>query len=197
MPATFWLFYHVIRDRSLINQATRKANACRAYNMDNRVAFDRMAFDATKLCNQPLLQSCYAETLRKYVAVYIIRKPAYEDAHVLDYTFPKDRMIVVSSAMAHLDRKNWNTGLTGEHPVEDFWAERFLTTGGGGGISTPSSSISAYESNSLDGGERRTMKTPLSTYNRLRPQSFRTQILPKRLQRSLDSFRWWYPPMPR
>ena len=64
-----------------------------------------------------------------YVAVYIIRKPEYEDAQVLDYTIPKDKMIVISSAMAHMDKRNWNLGAAQEHPVENFWADRFLTHG--------------------------------------------------------------------
>ena len=105
----------MIRDYSLIIWAIREADNCRTNNIE-----DRMAFDAAKLCNQPLLQLCYAETLRKYVAVYIIRKPIYQDAQVLEYTILKDKMIVVSSAIAYMDRKNWNTGLTGEYPVEDF-----------------------------------------------------------------------------
>ena len=122
MPATFWLFWHMMRDHSLLAQATSEANACRTYD-----STEPLCFDTTKLCNQPLLQSSYAETLRMYVAVYIIRKPEYEDAQVLDYKIPKDKMIVVSSAMAHMDKRNWNLGVMEEHPVETFWAGRFLS----------------------------------------------------------------------
>ncbi len=125
MPATFWLFWHMMRDRSLLTRVTSEANACRTSD-----ATRLLSFDTTKLCNQPLLQSSYAETLRLYVAVYIIRKPEYEDAQVLDYTIPRDKMIVVSSAMAHMDKRNWNVGTMGEHPVESFWADRFLNGGG-------------------------------------------------------------------
>ena len=124
MPATFWLFWHMIRDRSLLTRATSEANACCTINTT-----ESPCFDVAKLCNQPLLQSSYAETLRMYVAVYIIRKPEYEDAQVLDYKIPKDKMIVVSSAMAHMDKRNWNLGVMEEHPVESFWAERFLSHG--------------------------------------------------------------------
>ena len=125
MPATFWLFWHMMRDRSLLAQATSEANACCTTDTT-----ESLCFDTTKLCNQPLLQSSYAETLRMYVAVYIIRKPEYEDAQVLDYEIPKDKMIVVSSAMAHMDKRNWNLGVMEEHPVETFWAERFLSHSG-------------------------------------------------------------------
>lgn len=125
MPATFWLFWHMILDQSLFVRATPEISACRLSS-----ATKALSFDTTKLCNQPLLQSSYAETLRLYVAVYIIRKPEYEDAQVLDYRIPKDKMIVVSSAMAHMDKRNWNLGTLEEHPVERFWADRFLTYGG-------------------------------------------------------------------
>ena len=111
-----------MRDRSLLSRATAEVDTCRLHAPTRG-----LSFDAVKLCNQPLLQSTFAETLRIYVAVYIIRKPEYEDARVLDYVIPKDKMIVVSSAMAHMDKRNWNLGTMEDHPVERFWADRFLT----------------------------------------------------------------------
>ena len=122
MPATFWLFWHLIQDRKLLARAQDEVDVCRTLR-----AGSTSLFDTTALCNQPLLQSTYAETLRKYVAVYIIRKPEHEDAKILDYTVPKDKMIVVSSASAHMDKRNWNLGPSNEHPVDHFWADRFLT----------------------------------------------------------------------
>ena len=65
-----------------------------------------------------------------YVAVYIIRKPEYEDAQVLNYKIPKDKIIVISSAMAYMNKRNWNLEVMDEHPVESFWAERFLSHDG-------------------------------------------------------------------
>ena len=129
------LFWHAMRDRSLLSRATSEANACRASD-----ATKSLSFDTAKLCNQPLLQSSYAETLRMYVAVYIICKPEYEDAQVLDCIIPKDTMIVISSAMAHLDKRNLSLGMMEEHPVETFWADRFLTSCNN--ISRPSSECS-------------------------------------------------------
>jgi len=124
MPATFWLFWHMMQDGDLLTRARVEANTCRMTNTAKPACFD-----VTKLCSQPLLQSSYAEALRLYVAVYIIRKPEHENARILDYEIPKDKMIVVSSAMAHMDKRNWNLGPRGEHPVEKFWADRFLTYG--------------------------------------------------------------------
>ena len=125
VPATFWLIWHLLRDRDLLTRTSYETDTCRITSPSEPITFD-----ATKLCNRPLLQSCYAETLRKYVAVYIIRQPEHEDARILDYRVPQGKMMVISSAMAHMDPRNWRTtGPQGQHPVETFWAERFLTCG--------------------------------------------------------------------
>ena len=123
VPATFWFIWHLLRDRDLLTRATNETNTCRTTSPTEPIGFD-----PTKLCNRPLLQSCYAETLRKYVAVYIIRQPEHEDARILDYRVPQGKTMVISSATAHTDPRNWRTtGPQGEHPVDSFWAERFLT----------------------------------------------------------------------
>ena len=122
VPATFWLIWHLLRDRDLLTRASHEIDTCRTTSASGPISFD-----TTKLCNRPLLQSCYAETLRKYVAVYIIRQPEHEDARVLDYRVPQGKTMVISSAMAHMDPRNWRTGPQGQHPVNTFWAERFLT----------------------------------------------------------------------
>lgn len=124
VPATFWLIWHMLRDRDLLTRASREVDACRINRNSQPIGFD-----TTKLCNQSLLQSSYAETLRRYVAVYIIRQPEHHDAQILDYKVPRGKMMVVSSAMAHMDRRNWNTGTEEEHPVDTFWADRFLSYG--------------------------------------------------------------------
>lgn len=124
MPATFWLIWHILRDRDLFTRISHEVDACRM----NRTS-ELLCFDTAKLCNQPFLQSSYAETLRRYVSVYIIRQSEHEDAHVLDYKIPKGKTMVISSAIAHMDKRNWHTGSQGEHPVDTFWAERFLTYG--------------------------------------------------------------------
>ena len=122
MPATFWLIWHLLRDRDLLTRASYEIDTCRTTGTSEPISFE-----TTKLCNRPLLQSCFAETLRKYVAVYIIRQPEHEDARILDYRVPKGKTIVISSGTAHRDPRNWLTGPQGKHTVDAFWAERFLT----------------------------------------------------------------------
>ena len=144
-PATFWLFLHLLRDRSLLARVTSEVNACRTTQ-----STDSPSFDMTKLCNQPLLQSCFAETLRLYISVYIIRKPQYKDAQVLDYKIPSDKMIAIPSTMAHMDKRNWISGSMAEHPVEEFWAERFLTNSGNTSHSPATSFSASARSTSSD-----------------------------------------------
>lgn len=131
MPASFWLTWHMLRDRSLLARATREVDACRTSPMSPSMDFDPM-----ELTQQPLLQSCFAETLRKYAEVFMIRQPEHEDARILDYRVPQGKMMVLNSAIAHMDQRNWNTGANEEHPVDTFWADRFLTFGSKAGSSS-------------------------------------------------------------
>ena len=114
----------MLRDRDLLARVTREVDACRTSHISQS-----SDLDTTKLTQQPLLQSCFAETLRKYASVFMIREPEYEDAQLLNYRVPQGKMMVLNSAIAHMDRRNYNTGANEEHPVESFWADRFLTFG--------------------------------------------------------------------
>ena len=66
----------------------------------------------------------FAETLRKYIAVYATRTAEWGDVQVLDYRIPKGDMLVIDSARAHLNPEYWDQG---GHPAEEYWPERFLT----------------------------------------------------------------------
>ncbi|KAL8772128.1 MAG: hypothetical protein Q9209_002563 [Squamulea sp. 1 TL-2023] len=150
MPATFWLFWHMIRDRRLYDRAAAEIKTSRIFPTTSP-----LSFNTTKLCDQPLLQSSYAETLRLHVAVYLIRKPVFADARILNYRIPNDKMIVMSSAMAHMDKRNWNLGMKDEHPVDSFWADRFLTCSVGSNQSDAASPIIS---------SNHTTNSPASTY---------------------------------
>ncbi|KAL9596990.1 MAG: hypothetical protein Q9179_004425 [Wetmoreana sp. 5 TL-2023] len=124
IPLAFWLSWHTLRDLPLLAEAAVEVDACRKRGKD----YNR-SLDTTKLTTQPLLQSLYAETLRKYVAVYMTRTTECKDAQVLDYRIPKNKLVLINSNTAHMDERNWNVGAEGEHPVDSFWGERFLTHG--------------------------------------------------------------------
>ncbi|KAL8657482.1 MAG: hypothetical protein Q9226_001876 [Calogaya cf. arnoldii] len=91
-------------DPQLLAAATAEVDECRRKEAD-----DGISLDTTKLTSQPVLQSMHAEALRKYVAI------------------PKNKLLVINSAMAHMDERNWNLGIQGERPVDTFWGQRFLT----------------------------------------------------------------------
>ena len=182
MPATFWLICNMVKDRSLLDRATSEAKACRTPQNP-----EAPPFDTTRLCNQPLLQSCYAETLRMCVAVYIIRKPVYEDAQVLDYTIPKNKMMVVSSAMAHMDQRNWNTGVHDERPVDTFWGDRFLTYRTD--ISRTASALAIIKTQE---GNDANPKQFLSASTAPVPHPPQPRFSPEWLQWGVDPLWWWH-----
>lgn len=112
----------MLRDQDLLARASREVDACRSSDPS-----EPGNIDTARLIEQPLLQSCFAETLRKYTIVFAIRQPERKDAQILDYRVPQGKMMVINSAMAHTDPRNWNTGPSEQHPVESFWSDRFLT----------------------------------------------------------------------
>ena len=89
------------------------------------------SLDIDSLCSMPLLQSMYAETLRVYTSLFALRSAAHEDFKIGNFSIPKDELIAVDSRVAAMNKAIWNTGPTttapeGVHPLDVFWAERFL-----------------------------------------------------------------------
>ena len=91
------------------------------------------SFDVTALCNNPLLQSIYAETLRLRTFPFLIRSPEKEDLSFNEWLLPKNKFILISTYHAQMDEKVWNTGSGKDrHPLAEFWADRFLIYPGNG-----------------------------------------------------------------
>lgn len=84
--------------------------------------------DIPKLLAQPLLQSIYSEELRLRASVAVQRVPIVDDFKIGPWKFPKDQIILASAWHEHRDTSVWNEGpVNGAlHPVDEFWAERFL-----------------------------------------------------------------------
>lgn len=79
------------------------------------------------LCSSPLLQSIFSEELRLRSSSFIARQPTTSNFRLGDYIIPKGDTIFASSWHEARDPDVWNQGTPGEpHPVEYFWAERFL-----------------------------------------------------------------------
>ena len=88
-------------------------------------------FDCTNLCNEPLLQSVYAETLRLHVAIFILRSSERNDVDVRGWRIPRGAPILVSGYNAQMASEDWNPNNDPHiQPVKDFWAERFLQNPG-------------------------------------------------------------------
>jgi cytochrome P450 len=90
-------------------------------------------FNLSNLCSGTLLNSVYRETLRLRQLGPVARVPRKPD-YLLSGKWsilPRTPILAVSW-LAGRDETFWNTGATlpngrQEHPVEAFWAERFLT----------------------------------------------------------------------
>lgn len=83
--------------------------------------------DIERLCRVPLLQSIYAEVLRRHNAAVLARVPLTDDFTLGGWTFDKGDPIVISSYNAAHEPSVWNEGtLRDHHPVHQFWPERFI-----------------------------------------------------------------------
>ena len=81
-----------------------------------------------KLLSKPLLQSIFAEETRIRNAIMVQRVPMVDNFTLGSFKFPKGKMIVASCWHDQRDRSIWNEGPVNGvfHPVDDFWADRFL-----------------------------------------------------------------------
>lgn len=121
VTATFWLLLELFRNPSLQQSVQAEINS--AISAQNALVPE---LDTTKLVHLPLLQSLYAETLRLRAAVAIIHSAEFGDFKFKEWIFPKDKLLLISSRIAHMNQDAWNTGIDNAHPVNTFWAERFL-----------------------------------------------------------------------
>ncbi|KAF1977367.1 cytochrome P450 [Bimuria novae-zelandiae CBS 107.79] len=121
IPAAFWWLFEVLRDEDLSYRARAELEATHTLNSP---------FDPTRILDSPLLQSTYAETLRLHSASLITR--TVKKTHALDSWILKlNHTVLVSSHVEHCS-PYWNTvdSSGGNHPPEEFWAERFLVQDG-------------------------------------------------------------------
>ncbi|KAI0146833.1 cytochrome P450 [Xylariaceae sp. FL1272] len=73
-----------------------------------------------------LLSSVYGETMRLYSNVFLVlESPPNKDIPLGKWKLPRRSTGLISSYLAHTDDQFWNTK-DDSHPVDTFWAERFL-----------------------------------------------------------------------
>ncbi|KAI9876361.1 MAG: hypothetical protein M1830_006662 [Pleopsidium flavum] len=119
--STFWSNLELFRDPALLSRVRHELKA----SLDSSPQAN-LRFDIEKLVKQPLLQSVYAETLRLRVHVYTTRCPERKNLEIKGWSFPRNKIVLVSSTPAHMDENAWNTGRDGSQSLDRFWAERFL-----------------------------------------------------------------------
>lgn len=106
----------------------------------------------------PLLSSIYAEALRLHVKVFFFASSPRSDLYVSRWFLPRGTLGVVSTDGPHMDERVWNTQ-DGRHPVDTFWAERFLVD-----PSDPSSGPVKPEFRSQSGEKKRQAADATSKY---------------------------------
>lgn len=147
--ATFWAIVHIYQDTKLLSQIRNELRSSVGHipnhsqpnvtgesltsEHETTEAISELSlhtdFDMDSLLQKPILQSVYAETLRLYIHGYLVRHSERSDLTANDWYFPKKSLIVVSTDAAHSDSQVWNTQ-NGRHPVDTFWAGRFLAPQG-------------------------------------------------------------------
>ncbi|KAI1419927.1 cytochrome P450 [Xylaria sp. FL1777] len=123
VAATSWAIFDIYRDPELLASVRAEIDDCR---LDIESADSRVRFDVDRLFRLPTLQAVYAETLRLRMHFYIIRMPDRVDMKIRDWVIPRRKVIVTPTTVAHMDSEVWSTGSNNEHPVDQFWAGRFL-----------------------------------------------------------------------
>lgn len=111
--------YQIFRDRQLLHRFRSQIATCADRDRPS-------GFDAEQLIKLPLLQSIWAETLRLRVHIFNTRKTGSGDTRINNWIIPRNSFALVASTPAHLNPLEWNSGMDGEHPVDTFWAERFI-----------------------------------------------------------------------
>lgn len=147
IPNSFWMIAEIIRDPALLCDVRFIVDSCCINS-----ALSELEFDFVKLCDEPLLQSVYAKTLRLHVASFLFRGPDRKEFNLKGWCIPRDAVILVSSFNAQMDPAIWSTRDERHcHPIDHFWAQRFLEDTKEGSRSTdPPFSKTSVDGSSLE-----------------------------------------------
>ena len=123
VTAAFWFILEILNDQTLLARVRKELEPL----LSDLSTKQRLEVDMKKLSGSALIQAIWAETLRLHVAINIVRSTKYENFRFDNWLIPRDRTIVIPAHTAHMDESAWNTR-SGEtiHPLNEFWADRFL-----------------------------------------------------------------------
>jgi cytochrome P450 len=116
--AAIWTIIEIFSDATLLSRVRAELRAADFQSFTTNAAVD-------KLISLPLLQSIYSEVLRLRVEVQHVLYSNHDEIQINEYRFPRRQIIMVPSGPAHMNADAWNTR-DGEHPLDTFWADRFL-----------------------------------------------------------------------
>ncbi|KAK0724677.1 cytochrome P450 [Lasiosphaeris hirsuta] len=124
IPATLWALLNIYLTPGLPARVMAETSSC----FDSETG----SFDIAALCSKPLLTSIYHEALRYSVALTIARNPLTPDFKLAGWKMELGSLLISNPWYGGRDTGFWNTGRVAassgrpEHPVDSFWAERFL-----------------------------------------------------------------------
>lgn len=122
IPSAAWLIIDVMRNPSLFERVMPEVTSAFEVGPDGK-----KHLNIVKLCNGPLLQSIYAETLRLRTSNMLPRVMNTGEQPLKNWVFPKEGAVFVLGNVAAFDEKVWNSGTYDQpHPLHEFWADRFL-----------------------------------------------------------------------
>ena len=122
ITAICWYILELAKDPELLSRI--RAEATTSLTRPESLT---SALNIERLCAQPLMQSGYAEILRLHTYNFLVTTSEHCEFVFRGWQFPKDQMVAISSHTAHMDNRAWNVrSRTAQHPLNTFWAERFL-----------------------------------------------------------------------
>ncbi|KAI0506896.1 cytochrome P450 [Xylaria bambusicola] len=144
LPMAFWNLIEVYNDPALLARVQAElSNAITPPNSNEEKLPYR--FDINAITSSPLLQSVYAEVLRMRVSLFHNRSPTQGDYSLGEYKFKQGGLVCVSTNIASNHTYAWRDRIDGgRHPLDQFWAERFL-------IPNPKDNTMKFSTDGLDG----------------------------------------------
>jgi cytochrome P450 len=118
-----WFVLEVLQHPEVLARVREEIATCIKHDSTNKI----VDVDVTRLCSNPLLQSIYAEVLRMQVGIALPLTASVPECSIEGWSFKQGETILASTWHAGRDHRVWNTGTVDDpHPVDEFWAERFL-----------------------------------------------------------------------
>ncbi|KAH7235366.1 cytochrome P450 [Fusarium tricinctum] len=125
IPAISWMILEVVQRPTLLGKVRAEIAPFMGGLSSSKTSIPDIDIDG--LCQQPLVQSIYAEVLRVHNGTVVARVPQVSDFSIAGWTFPKDQPIIISTFDTARKPSVWNQGTPDEpHPVDEFWPERFI-----------------------------------------------------------------------